>query len=308
MSWQGTLLNHFLRATVKRRLARIKTVDSTTALDTRAHLELIARCIPPAAFGVAVEHIDMNGVSAERIMAPCANPDRAILYVHGGAYIMGSPRLYRALAARLSAAARVAVLVPAYRLAPEHPWPAALEDVRHCWHWLLAQGYASQQLIVAGDSAGGGLALAMLLDLRDRGDPLPVATIAFSPWTDLVGEGESLCSNAEADPLLLASLLSPVAQLYHAATDPRTPGVSPLYGNLHGLPPLLIHAGNTEILLSDSERFVVKAQAAGVHAKLKIWDHTPHVVPLFAPLLPEAKQCIQESGAYADAYFRAGKA
>ncbi len=306
MSWQGTLLNNFLRATVKRRLALIETVNPSIAFSARARLEIIARCIPPAAFGVAIEHIDMNGVCAERVLATGARPNRAILYVHGGAYIMGSPRLYRALAARLSAAAHAAVFVPAYRLAPEHPWPAALEDVCHCWHGLLAQGYASQQLIIAGDSAGGGLALAALLELRDKNGPLPAAVITFSPWTDLAGEGESLRRNAEADPLLLASLLSPVAQLYYANTDPQVPRVSPLYGNLDGLPPLLIHAGNTEILLSDAERFVIKAQAAGVNTTLKIWDHTPHVVPLFAPLLPEAKQCIQESGAYARAHFQAG--
>ncbi len=307
MSWQGTVLNKLLRAAVKRRLSRIGTINPAVALDARTRLERIARCIPPAAFGVSVEQIDMDGICVERVLAPGARPERAILYVHGGAYIMGSPRLYRALAARLSAAARAAVLIPAYRLAPEHPWPAALEDIRHCWHWLLTQGYANQKLIIAGDSAGGGLAPATLLDLRDRNEPLPVAAIAFSPWTDLLGEGESLQRNAQADPLLVAGLLKPVAKLYHADVDPRIPGVSPLYGNLAGLPPLLIHAGTTEILLSDAERFVAKAQSAGVHAELRVWDGTPHVFPLFAPLLPEAKQCIRESGTYADAHFQTSK-
>lgn len=247
---------------------------------------------------IKVEKITVEGIPAEWVDAPEAAPERAILYLHGGAYIMGSCNTHRGLAARFSRAASARVLLLEYRLAPENPFPAALEDAVAAYRWLLSAGFAPQCLAVAGDSAGGGLAVATLLKLRDDGVPLPAAAVLMSPWTDLEGTGESVKTKAETDPWLQAEGLRPLASLYLCGQDPRQPLASPIHADLRGLPPMLVHAGEDEILLDDSVRLVERARAAGVEVTFKIWEGMWHVFQGFADVLPEGRQAIAESGEF----------
>ncbi len=303
-SRRARLLNLALRLTVKRRLSAMRSTDAAAARASRARLAALERWIPPPPRGTRVEHIALGGVPAERVCARRAERSRALLYLHGGAYVLGSPALYRDLAARLSAACAMPVLVPDYRLAPEHPFPAALEDARAAWSALLAGGIAPQRAALAGDSAGGGLALALMVALRAAGEPLPACAALLAPWTDLTASGESLRSNAGRDPYLVADLLRPVAALYHGAHDPGEALISPLFADLRGLPRLLVHASDAEILRSDSERLVARARAAGVPAELHLWAGMAHVFHLFAALLPEARAAIAEIGAFVRAATR----
>ncbi len=240
--------------------------------------------------GTVTEPVDAGGAAAEWIAAPGA--DRGvILYFHGGGYVLGLTAVHRAWLARLSQATGRRGLAVAYRLAPEHPFPAALDDALAAYRWLLTQGTAPEQILLGGDSAGGGLALALLAALRDEGEPLPAGAFCLSPWTDLALTGASMQTNAAKDTILSADLLGKYAAAYvngRAATDPL---ISPLYADLTGLPPLLIQVGSEETLLDDSTRFVEKARQAGVAATLDCYDGMFHVFPLF-DFLPESKQAL----------------
>jgi acetyl esterase/lipase len=226
------------------------------------------------------------------------DPDRTILYLHGGAYTRGSIVSHRALVARLSAASGARALVIAYRLAPENPFPAAVEDATAAYRWLLEQHIQPDQLVVSGDSAGGGLSLALLLALRDAGHPLPAGAALLSPWTDLAGTGESIRTLAGADPWLNAERLMLTAGLYLAGADACNPLASPLYGDLHGLPPLLIQVGTDEILLDDATRLAERARAAGVPVTLEVWERMWHVFQSFAAEIPEGRQAVEKIGAF----------
>jgi acetyl esterase/lipase len=190
-------------------------------------------------------------------------------------------------------------LVIDYRLAPENPFPAALEDATAAYRWLLKSGFKPEQIVIAGDSAGGGLSLSTMVSLRDAGDPLPRGAVLLSPWTDLAGTGESIKTHAEIDPWLNADNLIPFAALYFGKEDGRHPLVSPLYADLHGLPPMLIQVGSDEILLDDSTRLASRAQAAGVEVKMEVWDGLWHVWHIFASQLPEGQKAIEDLGRFA---------
>jgi acetyl esterase/lipase len=190
------------------------------------------------------------------------------------------------------------VLALDYRLAPEHPFPAALDDALAAYRWLLAEGADPRRIAVMGDSAGGGLAFSLLLRLRDQGAPLPAAAVALSAWTDLALTGASLRLNAAADPMLNAEDLPKLAACYLASADPRDPYASPLYGDATGLPPTLIQAGSDEILHDDSTRMADRLRAAGCEVELEIWPRMPHAWHLFAPVLPEARRAIERIGAF----------
>jgi acetyl esterase/lipase len=220
-----------------------------------------------------------------------------VLYLHGGGYVSGSPRTHRALAGEISHAAATRLLLPAYRLAPEHPFPAALEDAWVAYWWLLNQGAQPGQMVVAGDSAGGGLALALLVALRDAGLPLPAGLVCISPWVDLTLHSASVHANDGRDYLNGAAIRA-VAALYLNGRDPHEPLASPLFADLHGLPPLLIQAGTAELLLDDSKRLARRAAAAGVAVELELWENMVHVWHFLYPFEAKARHAIRRIGCF----------
>jgi epsilon-lactone hydrolase len=242
--------------------------------------------------------VDAGGVKADCVATPASRDDRHILFLHGGGYRAGAPSTYRHFTWRLAAAARARILAIDYRLAPEHPFPAALEDALASYRWLLDSGGDPRRLAIIGDSAGGGLAFALLLRLRDDGLPLPAAAVALSPWADLALTGASLTHNAQADPMLNADQLPAAAQAYLAGADPRNPYASPIYGDPAGLPPTLIQVGSDEILRDDAVRMADNMRRAGCQVELQIWPRMPHVWQLFAPMLPEARAALRDIGSF----------
>jgi acetyl esterase/lipase len=247
---------------------------------------------------VRTETVDANGVPAEWVTAAGTEAARTILYLHGGGYVIGSPATHRGLAERLSKAAGARVLVIDYRLAPEHPFPAPVEDATKAYRWLLASGVSASSIAVAGDSAGGGLTAATLIALRDAGDALPAAGICLSPWVDMEGIGESMTLRAELDPMVQKEGLLGMARLYLQGADPRSPLAAPLYADLHGLPPLLVQVGTSETLYDDATRLAERAKAAGVNVTLEPWDEMIHVWHLFAEMLPEGQKALDRIGEF----------
>lgn len=232
-------------------------------------------------------------VPGEWVASERAEPGRTLLYLHGGAYVSGSPATHRGIAVAFSRRSRAAVLLPQYRLAPEHPYPAALDDVLATYRWLLdATGQDPARLAVAGDSAGGGLALALVQALRDAGDPLPAGVALLSPWADLTGSGDSIHANSDVDPWLDGPWIAPFGSLY-GGDRASEPGASPVFGDFSGLPPMLVHVGSEEVLLDDARRVVAHARAAGVDASLGVHDGLWHVFQVFSHV-PEARQSLRE--------------
>ena len=266
------------------------------AKDINAMRAIMIEAQAPA--GVTCTPVDAGGVSAEWSVADGADPDKVILYVHGGGYVMGSAGSHRDMTGRLSQASGGRVLSLNYRLAPEHPFPAPVDDAVAAYRWLLGQGMQASNIAIAGDSAGGGLALAALIAIRDAGEPVPAAGIGISPWVDMEGTGESMTTRAAVDPVVQKEGLLGMAQLYLGGADPKSPLAAPLHANLAGLPPLLIQVGDAETLLDDATRITERARTADVDVTLKIWDEMPHVWHLFAPILPEGQQAIEEIGAF----------
>jgi acetyl esterase/lipase len=254
----------------------------------------------PVLAGTLVEPFSagLGGVTGDWVSMPGVAADRVLLYLHGGAYVMGSARTHRDLAARLSQAAGVRVLTLDYRLAPENPYPAAIEDATAVYGWLLRQGFKPEHIAIGGDSAGGNLAFAALLALREAGKALAAAAILLSPWTDLTLSGESVKTRAEVDPMIKPEAADEQIAAYvgnHNRTDPL---ISPIFADLRGLPPLLIHVGNDEVLLDDSVRLAERARAAGVEVQLKVWEGMWHVFQTLAVILPEGQASIGELGQF----------
>jgi monoterpene epsilon-lactone hydrolase len=270
---------------------------NATVAARRQGFDMLAAKLPVAP-DVTCEKVDVAGVPAEWVVAPGAAASRVLLYLHGGGYVMGSLNTHRDLAGRLSRAAAARVLVINYRLAPEHPYPAALADATAAYRWLLRHGATPARTVIAGDSAGGGLTVATLVTLRDAGDPLPAAGVCLSPWVDLEGIGASMLTKAGVDPIVQKPGLLWFANLYLGGADPRTPLAAPLYADLQGLPPLLIHVGTAETLLDDATRLAERAKAAGVNVTLEAWEDMIHVWHLFAAMLPEGQQAIDRIGEY----------
>ncbi len=237
-----------------------------------------------------------EGVPVEWIFPPNTSSQLVIFYIHGGGWTLGWTNLHRRLVIHLCKAAKSRALAVDYRLAPEHPFPAALEDCSTVYHWLLIHGTSPQNIVIAGDSAGANLTLATLISLRDSGTPLPARAVCISPMTDLLATGESF--RKKQDPALTATFALNMVRHYAGNQDLRLPLLSPHYGNFRGLPPLLIQVGEDEILLSDATRFAENARAAGVDVSLVIWPKMWHVWHLFAPSLPEAQQAINAIGAF----------
>jgi acetyl esterase/lipase len=244
------------------------------------------------------ETVDAGGVPAEWVSAPGCDTTRAVLYLHGGGYAIGSLNTHRRLAYDISAASSARVLLVDYRLAPEHPFPAAIDDAAAAWCWLLGQGFAPGRLAIAGDSAGGGLAIATLVNLRDNALGLPACAVAISPWVDLEGLGNSITTRAAQDPMVQKDGLLWMAGMYLQGRDARTPLAAPLHADLKGLPPVLVQVGTAETLLDDAIRIAERMHAAGVEARLAVWPNMLHVFPLFAPILSEGRDGCIEIGAF----------
>jgi epsilon-lactone hydrolase len=242
--------------------------------------------------------VDAGGVPARWITVPGADAGRVLLYLHGGGYQVGSFRSHAELASRLGRASGRRVLLPEYRLAPEHPFPAAIDDALAVWRWLRSvPGLSASALAVAGDSAGGGLAVAMMTALRDRGEDLPAAAVLISPWTDLSCSGASMTERVDEDPIFVPDTIRQLAAGYLAGADPRTPLASPLFARLDGLPPLLIQVGTAELLLSDAEELAKSAAAAGVDVTVQAGEGLPHVYPVMLGV-PEAAAATDQAGAF----------
>lgn len=257
---------------------------------------MTANSQPPE--GTRIEPVEAAGIAAEWLTGPGADTSRVLLYLHGGGYVIGSIASHRGLAARIAAAAGIRGLIIDYRLGPEHPFPAAVEDACAAYGFLLDQGIEPAHIAIGGDSAGGGLTFAALVALRDAGRPLPGAAIALSPWTDLAGTGESMTTRAAADPMVQREPLLANAALYLGGADPRTPTASPLYADLTGLPPTCIQVGTAETLLDDATRIAERIRAAGGVVDLEAFEDLIHVFQAFAPHVPESVEAIDKLGAF----------
>ena len=274
-----------------------KADRKATLQQRRASLEKSARRLPMPR-RVDVQRTSLGPIAAEWLRPADTTDDRAILYLHGGGYTMGSCTTHRALAARIAIASKAPALQPEYRLAPEHPFPAALQDCVAAYRWLIDCRISPQNTVVAGDSAGGGLAIALALTLRDDDAPLPAAIVCVSPWVDLELTGESLTTRAKVDPVCSLEDSRLHAVQYVGEADPRAPLVSPIHADLNGLPPILIHVGDREILLSDATRLAERAREDGVEVELRIWEGMWHVWHLLAAYVPEGQRAIHEIGAF----------
>jgi len=287
-----------LDAVIKDVSATLSTwgADATIAQMRKGWDELFGGVKPTV--GAKAEKVDAGGVRAEWIAAPKVASDRVVLYLHGGGYVLGSVYSHRDMCERLSRAAEARVLALDYRLAPENPYPAAVEDARAAYRWLLAQGIKPSRIAIAGDSAGGGLTFATLLALKKHGDPMPACATPLSPWVDLEGTGDSMVSLAADDPIVHKPMIEMMAKTYVQKGDLRDPLAAPLYGDLGGLPPLLIQVGSRETLLDDAKRMAERAKKAGVSVDLDVWEGQIHVWQIFASRLDEGEQAIQKLGAF----------
>jgi len=282
---------------VRAHLAKLPPSDSLTVAERRAQYERAEKVFPTPA-EVKVERVTAPAVPAEWLRPPGAVAGRVVLYLHGGGYVIGSPRSHRHLAAAIATAGQASALLLDYRLAPEHPYPAAVDDATAAYRWLLDQGIAPGRIVIAGDSAGGGLTVATLLALRDARLPRPAGGVCISPWVDLTCGGASYRTKAEADPIVKEASVGEMARAYLGAMPPRTPLASPLFADLRSLPPLLVQVGSDEVLLDDAVQLADRAKAAGVDATLEVWDRMIHVWHWFLPMLDEAQDAIDGIGRF----------
>lgn len=255
--------------------------------------------------GMQLEHLKINDIPAV-LIEPEKSEEGVILYLHGGAYALGSIDSHLEFLSRLALATQQKVVAIDYRLAPEHPFPAALEDAIAAYRWLIQHRFSPSRIAIAGDSAGGGLALSTLIALRDSGEPLPVCGIFLSPWLDLTLSGESMQTKASSDPLLTPHLLSVYAGYYAGDNKKDLFLISPLFADAKGLPPLLFHTGTDEILLDDSIRFIEKARKAGVDVTLRTWEGLFHVFQMI-PFMPETSQSLQQVSGFTHSKFLSKK-
>ena len=267
------------------------------ALSMRAAMAAATAGAPPPE-GATVVAVDAGGVPAEWTDADGVANDAAFVYLHGGGYIMGNLDSHRQLVANLSRAAGIRALSVDYGLGPEQPFPRAVDDAVRAYGFVLDRGIAPERVIVAGDSAGGGLTAATLVALRDRGLPRPAGGVMISPWVDLALEGETMDALEARDPMVSRKLLEICRAAYLGDANPKSPLASPLFADLSGLPPVLVHVGTAETLLDDARRFAAAARDAGTEVVLEEWDEMIHVWHTFAAMLPEGAQAIDRIGAF----------
>lgn len=293
MGVRAKILSFFIRRTMKKQFA---TIGDVVAF--RDRMKHSGRMMPAIPDSVSVTALSVNGVPCEWVSSGATDEKRVLMYLHGGGYMFGGLDSHRDIAWRLAEGAGMRVLMVDYRLAPEHPFPAAVEDATGCYRWLIDEGYDPRQMAIGGDSAGGGLSIATLVNARNLGLAMPAACVLLSPWTDLSISGDSVAKNETADPMLSRAALVRMAELYLGDRDRRAPLASPLLADLRGLPPALIQVGSTEVLLSDSERLAVNLREAGSEAAIEVWPNMPHVFPMFASRIPEGKQAIANLAAF----------
>lgn len=247
---------------------------------------------------VDVKTVDAGGVPCELHTPPGADTQRIIMYVHGGGYVIGSLNSHRAVVAELARAAGCQALAVDYRLAPEHVYPAAVDDSICAYLWLLSNGYAADKIVIAGDSAGGGLTVGILLALREGKHAMPAAGVCISPWIDLEATGESYQSRKDIDPMVSYDLIAPMGKVYIGDGDIKSPTASPIHADLTGLPPLLIQVGSAETLFSDADTLAKNAKAAGVEATFEEWPNMIHVWHLFFQQLADGRKAISRIGEF----------
>jgi monoterpene epsilon-lactone hydrolase len=284
------------RATVLAFLQQ-NTMENLSLAEQRARMDTLADFFPVAE-GTEVEPAKVGGIEGEWVRARRARNDAALLYLHGGGYVVGSPKSHRHLAAALSEASGLPLFVPHYRLAPEHPFPAAVEDAVAAYKGLLDAGLSPVRLAIAGDSAGGGLAIATLVSLRDQAISLPACAVAISPWADLSQGGDAYRVRAARDPMVTKEGLDQMAAAYLGEADPKSPLASPLHADLHSLPPLLIQVGTEEALYDDTVGLKARAEDAGVEVSAESWGGMMHVWHIFHPILSEGRDAISRIGSY----------
>jgi len=283
---------------VKAQLREFQSKAELTVEASRAGLEGLAS-LTGLPRGVKKESTMAGNVPAKWFWFPGCLENKVILYLHGGGYVAGSINTHKDLGARIAQASNVRLLIIDYRLAPEQPFPAALEDAVTAYQWLIStEGILPENVVIAGDSAGGGLTAATLVKLRDDGITLPAAAVMLSPWTDLAQTGDSIKLKAAEDPFIRPEELDFDANLYKGDDNAENPLISPLYANLEGLPPMLIHVGTAEILLDDAVRFTERARTAGVDVTLEIWPDMVHVFQAFAIVAPESREAIEKIGEF----------
>jgi acetyl esterase/lipase len=289
-SHRAQILSWYLRRTLKPYFS-----SDPDPIEVRRRVERRALALP--ARGVIRERA-AGSVKGEWLRPSRTAPGRTILYLHGGGYIFGTPETHRNLTSRIAKAAAAPLFSLDYRRAPEHPCPAAVEDAEAAYAMLLGAGVPAREIFIGGDSAGGGLTLALTQAIIAKGWPAPGGLFLFSPWTDLSVSGATIEQNDSSDPMFSAAAVRRSAQYYASAVGARDPRASPLWGDFSGFPKMLIFAAETEVLLDDSRRLAERARAAGVSAELKIYSGPMHAWPLFSPLLPEAQRTILETAAF----------
>jgi len=297
-SLKAILLNWTLKWTVKRHPLHLTDPEKL-----RVGTDRMAPDEPPE--GVTLEKVDDGAVKGEWHKSDNAESGNLIFYLHGGGYIFGSPKSHRALTFALGRASKANVFSLNYRLAPEHPFPAAVDDALAAYRWLLDQGRDPARIVVGGDSAGGGLALALLLSIRDHGLPLPSGAVLYSPWTDLAATGPSLSFNEKSDVMFKKIYIEEGAKKYLAGANPEAPLASPHYADLVGLPPTLTFASDKEILYSDAVRLNERLAAAGVETEFVVEKGLAHVWPVFVGKLPEAERSVHQSADFIKQRFDA---
>ena len=294
MSWRLRALNAGARLVARRRLRRAQK-----AVELRASFDRATRTVLRVPPHTVLLEDDLGGVPALWVGPPDPAPRACVLYLHGGAYVAGSPRTHAGMLARLAQGAGIRAVAPDYRLAPENPFPAAVEDAQAAWDALMARGYPPSQVVIGGDSAGGGLALALLSRLCRAGAP-PAGLFAFSPWTDLTLAGASFGENDDTDPVIPAERVADAVAAYLAGADPAHPDASPLFAAFPGCPPVLIQASDAEILRDDATRMAGAIRAQGGWAEVEVYEGVPHVWQMLARFIPEARQALKSAARFCE--------
>lgn len=298
MSLQRDAVNLTLKTVVKPFISRVPITGPLLSIG-RPQIERLGSFFlrPPSSVNVThcqIGHMDVEWLTPDYLM----REDKVLLYLHGGGYIACSPKTHRNITGRLAAITQMRVVAINYRKAPEHPFPTPIEDALMAYEFLLENGYRPENIMFAGDSAGGNLTLATMIAIKEREYPMPRAGICLSPWTDLTGSGDSMHSNRDKDPMIPAHQVQQAARAYCGDADPADPRISPIFADLRGLPKLLVHVGDTEVLRDDAHRLVNRARSHGVDVHYKQWNKMPHVFHLFAGIVPQSSKALLDIGRF----------